>query len=847
MAKGPKARELAGLRELVERIRRVNPTGRGRSAREERARYDEKARLQSALIEAYPDEVCVRAHDDMPGVVSLAVPRLEASAAHAVLAALSARARAWVEGRLDAEAEGPASRRGRGPAPPAAPAPGGAAALARAARWLDEYDYECAETALVALVGEGDAPPAERRRALVLLLELYVDRLANDRAALALEPALAALDPAPEAAHELLGVAAERAGERDVALRHLGRCGGERAAEALAALAASAADANAWDQARRAWALLLAAAPPGGGAPPSPRLHALREGLRGRLTARAAEASERALEADAALVRFVKDFAPGHPWLDERKQSERALRASASARALLERAEAAASEGDFAAAERALAALARLEAPPGDGEAARLEALQAWARRRRDEAPVERAAAAAAAGALEDAGRIFLDLPERLRPRALASDPRGYFAALEALAAAAPGRPAAHALAAAAAAWVKAQESAEPAESWPALSPHVALLECVPAFAASLRALRPAAPPPPSHPAPPPPPSGPREVRSAGLRLIVDVDVDADADAGGAELLGVAGRALRQGALTFVVTLERPPGRDGVYDLALRPTAPHAPVRRVRLEGPPGWRPRGPHVIGRQIAVNEGPVVWLVDPSPDLGATRLELGSPGASPAAGGFAVVDEGTFALEAPRDDAPARWTLWGAATGEARGELRGPRLCPAPGAGGTTFFRVSGPSVERLDAAGGALERLELPRGVSPSAVLESPLGPAPLVLAASAGGPDVSLWWRTPEQLVRSFSLYSPAEHGALVEAVAFAGRAACLVTRRPDGEALLHTVWAERGTLRPRRCATGATGHQRLVVAPSGQRGWSVRRDAQGGVHLDPINLRPDDA
>lgn len=92
MAKKAAARDLAELRELLERIRRVNPTGRGRSARDERAQYEEKARLQSLLIEAHPHEVRVRAHDDMPGVVSLSVPRLEASGAHAVLEALSARA-----------------------------------------------------------------------------------------------------------------------------------------------------------------------------------------------------------------------------------------------------------------------------------------------------------------------------------------------------------------------------------------------------------------------------------------------------------------------------------------------------------------------------------------------------------------------------------------------------------------------------------------------------------------------------------------------------------------------------------------------------------------------------------
>jgi hypothetical protein len=83
--------------------------------------------------------------------------------------------------------------------------------------------------------------------------------------------------------------------------------------------------------------------------------------------------------------------------------------AEASSRALLERAEALAKRGDVAGGERAIAALARLEAMGAD--AARTEALRVRAKKQRDDASAERALAAAAAGAFEEASRIFLELP----------------------------------------------------------------------------------------------------------------------------------------------------------------------------------------------------------------------------------------------------------------------------------------------------------------------------------------------------------------------------------------------------------------------------------------------------
>jgi hypothetical protein len=95
-------RHPVGLCALVGCIRRADPAGRRCSAREQRARRAKKARLQSALLDAYSSEVRVLVNRAMSGVVSLSVPGLEGSASDAVLEALSSQARARVEERLEA-------------------------------------------------------------------------------------------------------------------------------------------------------------------------------------------------------------------------------------------------------------------------------------------------------------------------------------------------------------------------------------------------------------------------------------------------------------------------------------------------------------------------------------------------------------------------------------------------------------------------------------------------------------------------------------------------------------------------------------------------------------------------
>jgi hypothetical protein len=90
----------ARFRELVERVRRENPTGRGLAKDEERRRYERKNALQTQLIENYCDLLQVREDPLVPGSVVLFAPTLDRSVCHAKVSELSVRAQELVSAAL---------------------------------------------------------------------------------------------------------------------------------------------------------------------------------------------------------------------------------------------------------------------------------------------------------------------------------------------------------------------------------------------------------------------------------------------------------------------------------------------------------------------------------------------------------------------------------------------------------------------------------------------------------------------------------------------------------------------------------------------------------------------------
>jgi len=99
-------RATASLDRLLELVRGTNPTRRSALDPDEaRRRYALKARLQSLVIARHGAELVVVA-TRTPGVVALRLAGRRGDVCHAVVAALEAPARAWVEAGLRARRRG---------------------------------------------------------------------------------------------------------------------------------------------------------------------------------------------------------------------------------------------------------------------------------------------------------------------------------------------------------------------------------------------------------------------------------------------------------------------------------------------------------------------------------------------------------------------------------------------------------------------------------------------------------------------------------------------------------------------------------------------------------------------
>ncbi len=235
--------------DLFDLIHRVNPTGERLSKKEETRRYGLKNRLQSLLIRSFGDEHLTLGEDARPGVVSLEHISGARDACHAVIAELEPDARAWVQRRLDLAAMG-GEEEDAVEFFPGDDADGETSGdlLQQGARALAEYDYEQGEE-LLRQAFEASRGGAETQHAAAAeaLLELRVDLLGADEAALALTPRLSRAAKERPAIRTLLALAAARQGgvEHSVGLMTgltpaIAGLSLTRAAEVYAALAAGA-------------------------------------------------------------------------------------------------------------------------------------------------------------------------------------------------------------------------------------------------------------------------------------------------------------------------------------------------------------------------------------------------------------------------------------------------------------------------------------------------------------------------------------------------------------------------------------------------------------------------------
>jgi len=211
------------IEQLFALIHEVNPTDKGLPAREKAARYALKSKLQAVLVRNHADVLEVVPHPTDPAVVSFRHRQADRDAAHAVLAELDDETRRWAETQLllaklpDRPVEPlklalPALER---------PTPRTLDALARGQAAVEAWDYDAAREAFAEAVttSRGDV---EAGRAL---LDLLVNTLADDAAALGVEDLLSARTREDRAIRGMLALASGRMGDRDRA-RRLGRDSG---------------------------------------------------------------------------------------------------------------------------------------------------------------------------------------------------------------------------------------------------------------------------------------------------------------------------------------------------------------------------------------------------------------------------------------------------------------------------------------------------------------------------------------------------------------------------------------------------------------------------------------------
>jgi len=242
-----------GAHELIDLIHRINPTGLGLSGSETLERYRQKRSLQSQLIARFRNDLQVRADPARPDVITLLYRGRDAC--HTLLSELDPEVRAWAQGYLDrrwveqrnVEDQPPAARAPTRPAPetgldvpeplPAQPAAEDLEQLLQLARQaLDEYDLETARH-LWRVAADSHPQSLDAARGY---LDLLVETLGDNQSALAFGQGLARTLAGKREVRELLGLAAARQGDAELAESYLRHLRGPRAGEAYRALCAHA-------------------------------------------------------------------------------------------------------------------------------------------------------------------------------------------------------------------------------------------------------------------------------------------------------------------------------------------------------------------------------------------------------------------------------------------------------------------------------------------------------------------------------------------------------------------------------------------------------------------------------
>ncbi len=237
------------IEQLFALIHDVNPTDKGLSARQQAEGYAVKSRLQSYLIRQHADLLVVERHPSDERVVSIQHRVAGRDACHAVAPSLDDDARRWVETEL-----GLAERRAKAAGNTDAPAraerkaptagPGDPLSAGRAA--LESYEYDEARRLFSQVL---DRSPGNLSAAEALL-DLLVNHLADDQAAVVLGERLVAPASTDPAVLGCLALAAARHGDVSLARRWLKGADPTGAVEAWVLLGEHAARIGSLDDTR---------------------------------------------------------------------------------------------------------------------------------------------------------------------------------------------------------------------------------------------------------------------------------------------------------------------------------------------------------------------------------------------------------------------------------------------------------------------------------------------------------------------------------------------------------------------------------------------------------------------
>lgn len=813
------------LEELVAQIQRVNPTGRGRRAAEEVVRYGQKARLQSLLLETHPDEVSVTLHHDMPGIVGLSVVRLHVPAGHAVVAELSARARHIVEEKIhstETDSDEPPRHRSRRTNEPIS-------FVQSAERYVVEYDFECALDTLREGINDSTKDKKERIDGALLMLEIYVDHLADYEAALSMEHMLQQMEKAEPAdrlsprAHELLGVAASRSDDWAQALFHLSKSYGERVGVEIAAIATKALGAKAWIHAGKAWELLNVrlsmAAPPLVGS-----LEALQDSLKLQFVRIARDASEMEIRADAELERIVREFAPNHPYLEERRSLERKIRSEVATRAALQKAGEARRLGRADELSEWLDSI--VVESLSEAETADIAAWREWLEEQRAQAQISRVLQCSRSGEFDAAARAYVGLSKRARALWSTTERESWSALIDQLNDAFPDRKNAAILLRAAAAWASVRAVADARRAWSLLAPYQTYLAQLETCASTLHELQAAAER----------ESESTHVAQSQIRpsnhehdvhcneacaVLTDVDMPESH-------MIVARHVVRIGSESFVMTLGRHARRETSL-LSFWPCR-SGTVRHWEFSSSAPMTPSG-------IAAHHGHLVWLsksgglwiANAAENSSVRCLRSERSWSTDQQPRLVILDADHCAVRGSACETNSSWEVFDLVSGVRRAGMIDANMYDMHTVEGTILLRKTGLCVDILDAMGNCTDHFELPKYIVPKAFVFVRGLLRPVVLATAAVQGCVLACWQPQPRFFRCFELFDTTEHGELVDACGIASRGMFVLTKHRSGSAYVHEAKWDKGLLRPGRSRRIDREAVMLVRDVSDKRAWLVCR------------------